>query len=144
MKLVEYASEMSASSKTSPFGSLKGASLGNGTENSDYLLHSFLASIQLESFEPALRDKLQITRVAHFDYVKPKDLEKIGMSKPAVRRLLDAVARSKKLQFPARTAPQAPSQTLAKSAQAVLARANRPVSAILDDFSNISKVKTVY
>ena len=34
-------------------------------------------------------------RLSHFDYVKVEDLEKIGMGKPAVRRLLDAVKRKK-------------------------------------------------
>lgn len=40
----------------------------------------------------------QITRLAHFDYVHAEDLERIGISKPGVRRLLDAV-RKKKLQL---------------------------------------------
>ncbi len=35
-------------------------------------------------------------RLAHFDYVKAEDLEKIGMGKPAIRRLMDAVKRRKK------------------------------------------------
>ena len=34
-------------------------------------------------------------RLSHFDYVKVEDLEKIGMGKPAVRRLLDAIKRKK-------------------------------------------------
>lgn len=41
---------------------------------------------------------LQITRLAHFDYVHAEDLEKVGISKPGVRRLLDAV-KKKKLQL---------------------------------------------
>lgn len=41
---------------------------------------------------------LKITRLAHFDYVHAEDLEKIGISKPGIRRLLDAV-RKKKLQL---------------------------------------------
>lgn len=40
----------------------------------------------------------QITRLAHFDYVHAEDLERIGISKPGIRRLLDAV-RKKKLQL---------------------------------------------
>lgn len=35
-------------------------------------------------------------RLAHFEYVKGEDLEKIGMGKPAIRRLMDAVKRRKK------------------------------------------------
>lgn len=34
-------------------------------------------------------------RLGHFDYVKPEDLEKIGMGKPAIRRLIDAVKKKK-------------------------------------------------
>ena len=78
-------------------------------ESDDYL-YKFLESIQLESFLPVLKEKLQITLISHFDYVKTKDLEKIGMSKPAIRRLLDAVNRNKKLQLlPTRPAPAPPS-----------------------------------
>ena len=58
--------------------------------NNDELLE-LLEQIQLEKFWQLLRDQLQITRLSHFDYVEDKDLEKIGMSKPAIRRLLDAV-----------------------------------------------------
>lgn len=35
--------------------------------------------------------------MAHFDYVHAEDLEKIGISKPGIRRLLDGV-RKRKLQ----------------------------------------------
>lgn len=38
-----------------------------------------------------------MSRLAHFEYVKSEDLEKIGMGKPAIRRLLDAVKRKKAL-----------------------------------------------
>ena len=34
-------------------------------------------------------------RLSHFDYVKSEDLEKIGMAKPAIRRLLDTVRKRK-------------------------------------------------
>ena len=33
----------------------------------------------------------------HFDFVKSEDLEKIGMGRPAIRRLMDAVKRRKSL-----------------------------------------------
>ena len=144
---------MSTRSKTSPIsGSRSGG--GSTTESSDIeFLHSFLSSIQLESFLPSLRDRLQVTRVAHFDYVKPKDLEKIGMSKPAIRRLLDAVSRSKKMQLPTRPPPPVPtntnstlpSQTLAKTAQAVLDRAGSTISSVLsnNETHNLSKNKSV-
>lgn len=54
-----------------------------------------LEEVQLESFWPALRDQLQITLLSHFDYVEAKDLEKIGLSLPAIRRLLSAVNKYK-------------------------------------------------
>jgi hypothetical protein len=36
-------------------------------------------------------------RPSHFEYVKSEDLEKIGMGRPAIRRLMDAVKRRKQL-----------------------------------------------
>ncbi|XP_060555189.1 activated CDC42 kinase 1-like isoform X2 [Ruditapes philippinarum] len=63
-------------------------------ENSEWL-YELLTEVQLDQFFSKLRDDLQVTRIAHFDYVKTEDLEKIGMGKPAVRRLLDAVKRKK-------------------------------------------------
>jgi len=32
-------------------------------------------------------------RLSHFDYVKSEDLERIGLGKPAIRRLVDAVKK---------------------------------------------------
>ncbi|CAD0196893.1 unnamed protein product [Chrysodeixis includens] len=61
-------------------------------------LCEILQNVQLEQFYLPIRDQLQITRLAHFDYVHAEDLEKIGVSKPGVRRLFDAV-RKKKLQL---------------------------------------------
>ena len=51
--------------------------------------------MQLEQFFAKLRDDLQVTRLSHFDYVKTDDLEKIGMSKPSARRLIDACKKRK-------------------------------------------------
>jgi activated CDC42 kinase 1 len=53
--------------------------------------YKILEDIQLEQFWPKLRDNLQITRLSHFNYAKAKDFEKIGISKPAIRRLMDYV-----------------------------------------------------
>ncbi|KAG6452738.1 epidermal growth factor receptor isoform X2 [Manduca sexta] len=61
-------------------------------------LCEILQNVQLEQFYLPIRDQLQITRLAHFDYVHTDDLERIGISKPGVRRLFDAV-RKKKLQL---------------------------------------------
>ncbi|RUS86931.1 hypothetical protein EGW08_005336 [Elysia chlorotica] len=60
-------------------------------------LFDFLHGIQLNQFYIKLRDDLQVTRLIHFDYVKSEDLEKIGMGKPAIRRLMDAVKKQKSL-----------------------------------------------
>lgn len=58
-------------------------------------LWDILVSVQLDPFYEAIRDELQVTRLAHFDYVNFQDLEKVGLSRPAVRRLLEAVKRRK-------------------------------------------------
>ncbi|XP_035213671.1 activated CDC42 kinase 1-like [Stegodyphus dumicola] len=56
-------------------------------------LYELLQEVQLEQFFTKIRDELQVTRLAHFDYVLSYDLENIGMGKPAARRLLDAVKK---------------------------------------------------
>ncbi|CAH1792084.1 unnamed protein product [Owenia fusiformis] len=67
------------------------------TESQEWL-YELLSEVQLEQFFSKLRDDLQVTRLAHFDYVKNDDLERIGMGKPAIRRLLDAVKKRKSSQ----------------------------------------------
>lgn len=62
-------------------------------------LYDLLQDVQLIQFLTPIRDDLQITRLDHFDYVQPEDLEKIGVSKPGVRRLLDAVKKRKAQQW---------------------------------------------
>ncbi|KAK3104507.1 hypothetical protein FSP39_003678 [Pinctada imbricata] len=64
-------------------------------EDSREWLYELLGEVQLGQFYNKLRDDLQVTRLSHFDYVKPEDLEKIGMGKPAIRRLLDVVKKKK-------------------------------------------------
>ncbi|XP_029163859.1 uncharacterized protein LOC114935261 [Nylanderia fulva] len=66
-----------------------------GTEWLQELLHD----VQLSQFFTRIRDDLQITRLHHFDYVQPEDLEKIGLGKPGVRRLLDAVKKRRSAQW---------------------------------------------
>lgn len=46
------------------------------------LIRDVLVDVQLSQFLIPLRDDLQITRLEHFDYVTPSDLENIGLSKP--------------------------------------------------------------
>ena len=73
-------------------------------------LYELLENIQLEKFWPTLVEA-QITQLNHFNYVKPKDLEAIGMSKPAVRRLVDTVNKIQKQKLsikPVRPAPPVP------------------------------------
>ncbi|CAM5072253.1 unnamed protein product [Eretmochelys imbricata] len=60
----------------------------------DWLL-ALLTEIQLEQFYHKIRDELHVTRLAHFDYVKPSDLDHIGMGRPGQRRLEDAIKRRK-------------------------------------------------
>lgn len=62
-------------------------------------LEELLADVQLEQFLTRIREDLQVTRLAHFDYVHADDLEKIGLGKPAIRRLMDAVKKRKTQQW---------------------------------------------
>ena len=45
-------------------------------DNAEWLLH-ILRQVQLEQFYVRIRDHLQISRITHFDYVTPDDLEKV-------------------------------------------------------------------
>lgn len=58
-------------------------------------LYQLLVEVQLDKFYIRVRDGLNITRIEHFSYVKESDLEQIGISKPAQRRLWDALKRYK-------------------------------------------------
>ncbi|XP_019951204.2 non-receptor tyrosine-protein kinase TNK1 [Paralichthys olivaceus] len=58
-------------------------------------LYHLLAEVQLEKFYLRVRDGLNITCIEHFSYVKESDLEQIGISKPAQRRLWEALKRYK-------------------------------------------------
>ncbi|XP_058457403.1 activated Cdc42 kinase Ack [Malaya genurostris] len=62
-------------------------------------LDELLQDVQLEQFLTRIRDELQITRLAHFDYVHVDDLEKIGLGKPGIRRLMEAVKKKKAQQW---------------------------------------------
>lgn len=63
-------------------------------EGSDWLTQ-LLREVQLEQFYKRIRDELNVTRPGHFDFVKPFDLDNIGMGRPAQRRLLEALKRRK-------------------------------------------------
>ncbi|CAO1340605.1 unnamed protein product [Diamesa tonsa] len=62
-------------------------------------LEDILRECQLEQYFTAIKDDLQITRPAHFDYVRPDDLLKIGIAKPRIRQLLDYVKKKKAQQW---------------------------------------------
>lgn len=62
-------------------------------------LLDLLTECQLEQFFPAIKEELQITRLAHFDYVHADDLAKIGLSKPRIRQLMDHVKKKKTQQW---------------------------------------------
>ncbi|XP_046483431.1 activated Cdc42 kinase Ack [Neodiprion pinetum] len=62
-------------------------------------LHELLHDVQLTQFFTRIRDDLQVTRLHHFDYVQPEDLEKIGLGKPGIRRLMDAVKKRRANQW---------------------------------------------
>lgn len=59
-------------------------------------LDELLEETQLQRFAQAIHDELQVTRLDHFRFVETQDLEKIGMGRPAARRLLDKVNRQRK------------------------------------------------
>lgn len=62
-------------------------------------LLDILTECQLEQFYIPIKDELQITRLAHFDYVHADDLAKIGLSKPRVRQLIDHVKKRRAQQW---------------------------------------------
>lgn len=68
------------------------------SEPTEWLL-DLLTECQLEQFFAPIKDELQITRLAHFDYVHADDLAKIGLSKPRIRQLMDHVKKKKTQQW---------------------------------------------
>lgn len=62
-------------------------------------LLDLLTECQLEQFYTSIKEELQITRLAHFDYVHADDLAKIGLSKPRIRQLMEHVKKKKAQQW---------------------------------------------
>ncbi|XP_007950474.1 non-receptor tyrosine-protein kinase TNK1 [Orycteropus afer afer] len=60
--------------------------------NSLWLLR-LLRDIQLAQFYRPILEELNVTRPEHFDFVRPEDLDGIGMGRPAQRRLAEALKR---------------------------------------------------
>ncbi|KAB1266600.1 Non-receptor tyrosine-protein kinase TNK1 [Camelus dromedarius] len=52
-----------------------------------------LRDIQLAQFYRPILEELNVTRPEHFDFVRPEDLDGIGMGRPAQRRLAEALKR---------------------------------------------------
>ena len=59
-------------------------------------LYYILKNASLEEYYQQLVTNLNITLPEHFDHVKKQDLEKLGLSQPARRRLLKALKDYKK------------------------------------------------
>ncbi|XP_066220837.1 non-receptor tyrosine-protein kinase TNK1 [Saccopteryx leptura] len=60
--------------------------------SSPWLLR-LLRDIQLAQFYRSILEELNVTRPEHFDFVRPEDLDNIGMGRPAQRRLAEALKR---------------------------------------------------
>lgn len=52
-----------------------------------------LRDTQLAQFYRPILEELNVTRPEHFDFVRPEDLDSIGMGRPAQRRLAEALKR---------------------------------------------------
>nr|XP_020006770.1 non-receptor tyrosine-protein kinase TNK1 isoform X1 [Castor canadensis] len=62
-------------------------------ESSSLWLLQLLRDIQLAQFYRPILEELNVTRPEHFDFVRPEDLDGIGMGRPAQRRLAEALKR---------------------------------------------------
>ncbi|XP_071066441.1 non-receptor tyrosine-protein kinase TNK1 isoform X2 [Dasypus novemcinctus] len=62
-------------------------------EVSSLWLLRLLRDIQLAQFYHPILEELNVTRPEHFDFVRPEDLDGIGMGRPAQRRLTEALKR---------------------------------------------------
>ncbi|KAH0511509.1 non-receptor tyrosine-protein kinase TNK1 isoform X1 [Microtus ochrogaster] len=62
-------------------------------EASSLWLLRLLRDIQLAQFYRPILEELNVTRPEHFDFVRPEDLDNIGMGRPAQRRLAEALKR---------------------------------------------------
>ncbi|XP_071543450.1 uncharacterized protein Ack isoform X2 [Panulirus ornatus] len=69
--------------------------MGDVGEDDLEVIRGILVEVQLAQFFSRIRDDLQVTRLSHFDYVHADDLERIGLGKPAARRLLETVKKKR-------------------------------------------------
>ncbi|KAM5273304.1 non-receptor tyrosine-protein kinase TNK1 [Ctenodactylus gundi] len=56
-------------------------------------LLQLLRDVQLAQFYRPILEELNVTRPEHFEFVRPEDLDGIGMGRPAQRRLAEALKR---------------------------------------------------
>ena len=63
---------------------------GDDEDSVEWLLN-ILRQVQLEQFYVRIRDHLQISRISHFEYVTPDDLEKVITVKPPIRNMQDTL-----------------------------------------------------
>lgn len=54
------------------------------------LVKEVLNEVQLSQFFLPIRDDLQITKLEHFEFVKPEDFDPVGLSRPGTVYLLCA------------------------------------------------------
>ncbi|CAF1513912.1 unnamed protein product [Rotaria magnacalcarata] len=66
------------------------------TEDGLHRVIEVLSETDLSGYLSRIRDDLQVTKLSHFEYVQSNDLERIGLSKPAIRRLFAAVKRKQR------------------------------------------------
>ncbi|XP_004712947.1 non-receptor tyrosine-protein kinase TNK1 [Echinops telfairi] len=62
-------------------------------EQSSLWLLQLLRGIQLAQFYRPMLEELNVTLPEHFDFVRPQDLDGIGMGRPAQRRLAEALKK---------------------------------------------------
>ena len=78
-----------------PASSNSSLSCSFDTPSADWL-YQLLTSAQLEQFYVRIRDQLQVSRLEHFDYVTCQDLEKVGLARPAAKRLMDLIKKRRR------------------------------------------------
>ncbi|PAA73847.1 hypothetical protein BOX15_Mlig004304g3, partial [Macrostomum lignano] len=81
------------SSQQRPASAVVSATSRHGEPDDEAWLARLLAEVDLTAFHRRIREDLQVTKLRHFDFVKSDDLERLGLSRPSARRLLDAVKR---------------------------------------------------
>src|ERR1700712_1360182 len=67
----------------------------DSSHDHDFLFH-LLKEEDLLSYYDVIKNSLQITRLAHFEFVTPADLEKTGLSLPRAKCLLNSAKRMRR------------------------------------------------